>query len=325
VSVATIHHEKWRRLVLSPVLAFSLLVLAARAGATELAGAVIETASAPGAEECPQAEALKARTLAFGLPRARPSEPLLVRIEFRREAGGFAATVRTSGRRQGTRELAASGADCEPLAAATSVMLAVLLDLLPAGASEPPAPTSPGARQASSDAPPLFRHVAVGPRFGIQYGLLGPALGASFGAALGLRLSFVEIEAGGFALPTRSVSLPPGTVSAQLSAGSAGVCAFPRLSARAFELGGCASFMAGRVAASGHGFYEDRSVSELWLAGRLGATFVLPVARHVALRAGLDLILPFVQSALEVERVGTAYEAGLLAGALSFGPELRFP
>ncbi len=324
MSAATIHQEKWRRRVLTPVLALLPLIFAASAGATELAGAVIETASAPGAEECPEAEALKARTLALGRPRARPSEPLLVRVEFRREADGFAATVRTSGHGQGTRELAAPGASCEPLATATSVVLAVLLDLLPPGAPEQPTPPPAVTREPSSDAPPLFRHVGVGPRFGVQYGLLGPAFGASFGGAVALRLSFVEVEAAGFFLPARSISLPPGIVSAQLTFGSVGACVFPRSGARSFELGPCASLMVGRLAGAGDGFYKDHDVAEPWLAGRLGATFVVPLGRHVAVRAGLDLIIPFVQSSFVVDRVGTAYEVSPLAGALSFGPELRF-
>jgi hypothetical protein len=322
VSAATIHQRKWRRAVGSSFLALLQIFFVTRAAATELAGAVIETVSAPGAEQCPPAEALKERTLALGRPRARPAEPLLVRVEFRRDGDGFAATVRTVGRRQGTRELAAPGASCEPLAAATSVVLAVLLDLLPPGAVEQPPPAA--SPEPDAGTPPLFRHVAVGPRFGVQYGLLGPVLGASFGAAVGLRLSRVEVEAAGFALPERSVSVPPGTVSAQLSGGGAGVCVFPSLAARSFELGGCASLLVGRLAAEGQGFYRDRSVSEPWLGGRLGAVFILPVSRHVAVRAGLDVILPLVQPVLEVDRVGTAYEAGLLAGALSFGPELRF-
>jgi hypothetical protein len=325
VSAATIHQEKRRRHVFSPLLALLLLAFARRVSATELAGAVIETASSPGAEDCPQADALKARTLAYGRPRARPSEPRLVRVDFRREADGFAATVRTGGPRQLVRELAAPGATCDQLATATSVVLAVLLDLLPPDASEHSPPLPAAARQPRSNAPPVFRHLSVGPRFGAQYGLLGPALGASFGAVLALRLSRAEIEAAGFVLPERSVSLPPGTVSAQLTAGSAGVCVFPWLLARSFELGGCASLMIGRLAASGRGFYRYRDVAEPWLGGRLGATFVVPLGRHVALRAGLDWIVPLIQPSLVVERVGTAYEASLLTGAFSFGPELRFP
>jgi hypothetical protein len=321
VRAATIHQENWRRRVLRPVLAIVSLIFAAQAQAAELAGAVLETASAPGAEGCPQAEALKARTLALGRPRAQPTEPLAVRVEFRREAEGFAATVHTRGRTHGTRELAAPGPTCEPLATATSVVLAVLLDLLPPGAPEPPPTAAP---QPSSDAPPLFRHVAIGPRFGVQYGLLGTALGASFGAALGLRLASVEIEAAGFVLPERSVSLPPGVVTAQLTAGSAGACVFPSLETLPFELGGCGSLIVGRLAASGRGFYRDRDVTEPWVGGRLGAAFVVPLGKFVAVRAGLDLIIPLTQPSIVVDRVGTAYETSPLGGALTFGPELRF-
>lgn len=323
MSAARIHQTKRLRLSLPASLAALTLFFGGRVQAAELAGATLETASAPGAEGCPGAEALKARTLELGRPRERPPEPLAVRVEYRRETGGFAATVRTSGARRGARELSAPGETCEPLATATSVVLAVLLDLLPPGASEKPLPARATPHPSGPNAP-LVRYLAVGARFGAEYGLLGPALGARFGADIRLRLSLVELEAGGFLLPTRSASVPPGTVSAELAAGSAGACLFPWPGSRAFELGGCASLLVGRVAAAGHGFYRDHEVAEPWLAGRVGATFLVPLARYVAIRAGLDLMVPLVRLSLVVDRVGTAYEASPVGGALSFGPELRF-
>ncbi len=90
------------------------------------------------------------------------------------------------------------------------------------------------------------------------------------------------------------------------------------------ELGACAKLFVGELLASGSGFLEDKQASSLWIAGSIAATLAVPLARHWALRFGLDVVVPFRQYTLEVERVGVVFDSSPLGLALAFGPEFRF-
>ncbi len=304
---------------------FSLSVLASGpTHATELAGATLETRASSDAESCPNAEALRKRTLALGMPPTQVAEPLTIEVSFERAEAAFVATVRTSGRASGTRELSAPGPTCEPLATATAVMLAVLLDLRPQGSEAPPAPP-PAERAPPANAPPgPFRYVALSSHLDTEYGLLGPAFGEALGADTRLRVSRFELSLGGFALRDRTVRLAPGNVSVSLLAGRLGLCGyFARLGR--VEIAACAALLLGRFHGAGYGFYREESGASSWLGVGVGATAGLELSRHWALRFGLDLLVPLRQYTPEVVRVGDAYRPSPLAVALGFGPELRFP
>ncbi|HEY3498083.1 MAG TPA: hypothetical protein VGK73_25465 [Polyangiaceae bacterium] len=310
------------RLVVATAASVSTLLLP-RAVAAEVAGATIDVKRSTGAESCPDAQALEQRTLAHGRPRARDGEPLLVEVTFRPLEAGFEATVRTSGRSQGTRELAAAGPTCEPLAAATSVVLAVLLELLPH--DEPVSPTARAERnppRAPAASPSVFRYFAAGVRGGAAYGVLDHTFAAWLGADARVRLAHVEIELGGFVFPSRSIELAPGAVDQSLAGGSVGACGFLTRTFDTSELGACLSLSLGRLAASGTGYYKEGDSAALWIAGSLGARWLLPLGRHFALRFGLDVMVPFQKYEIEVERVGTV-ESAPLGGSVVLGPEWR--
>jgi hypothetical protein len=296
--------------------------------ATELAGAGLEVERGSGAEDCPAADALRIRTLGLGTPRAGASEPMRVYVEFSKDEAGYHATVRTEGRNAGTRELFDAGTSCGPLAAATSLVLAVVLDLRPRAETEPaPRADSPPSKPepappASKARPALVRFVGLGVHASGAYGLLGPGVTGSFGGDVRLRLSFLELEVAGFGALNRTVAYAPGYVEVGVAAGSAGICAYPLESG--VELGACASFFAGRIHASGHGFSYDGATSSLWLASRVGITVALPLTSHWVARLGADLFLPLRRYSLVVERVGTVYDPSAAGFALSFGPEVRF-
>jgi len=313
---------------------FALLPQRARA-ATEIAGATLEVKSAAGAESCPDAEALREQTSKLGTPQGSERAPLRVEVEFLANGAGYRAIVRTSGSTEGTRELTADGPSCEPIAAATAVFLAVLLDLLPA--SEAPAlraesavvPAEPALLRENSAAPSarvpgLLRSVGVGAHVIAGYGLLGPTVSESFGGEGRLRFGHAELSLGGFAGPARSVDYAPGSVAVNLAAGHVGLCAYLDARGDRLELGACATLLLGQLRASGEGFYEDKQASSFWIAGAIGATLAVPLARHWALRVGLDAVIPFRQYTLEVDRVGVVFDSSALGLALAFGPEFRF-
>jgi hypothetical protein len=314
---------------------FALLPQRARA-ATEIAGATIEVKSAKGAENCPDSAALREQISALGTPRGSERAPLHVAVEFLSTGSGYRAIVRTSGRTDGTRELTAEGAGCEPLAAATAVFLAVLLDLLPASeAAAPPMETlavpaelalsrENSAPKHSTRAPSLLRYTSVGAHLIAAYGLLGPNVSESFGGEARWRFGHVEPTLGGFAGPARNIDYPPGAVAVSLAAGHVGLCGYLDSEGDRLELGACAKLLLGELRASGTGFYEDKQASSFWIAGAIGATLALPLERHWALRVGLDAVIPFRQYTLEVERVGVVFDSSALGLALAFGPEFRF-
>jgi hypothetical protein len=294
------------------------------AAATELAGATLEVQRAPGAEACPDAELLSEQTLAFGTSPAQPTARMRVRVAFSRVGQRYQAVIHTSGRTHGSRQVLDDGPGCGPLATATSLVLAVLLDLRPHG--EPTVVTRNPSPAPSPRASPLpvFRYAALGARASAAYGLLGPTVSLSFGGDVRARLAYIELELGGFAALRRTVDYPPGSVSASLAAGSATVCVYSGRDGTAVEIGACGALLVGRIQASGRGFFEDREAAALWTAGGVGATLAVPLARHWAVRLSADLLIPFRGYALAIEGVGLAYESSPAAFALTFGPELRF-
>jgi hypothetical protein len=290
----------------------------------ELAGAAIQVEAKPGAEDCPDAQALSRRTAAHGTPRGMPRAALAIHVEFRRSDAGYEATVSTTGRTQGARELTASGPTCDPLAAATSLVLAVLLDLRPPEEAKGQQAPPPSTRVRTDDSPPsLFRYVALGPHASAAYGLLGSGPSAAFGGATRLRLGYVEGELSGFSTLERSISYSSGFVDLNLAAGSLGLCGYPNPIGTATELGACASVLVGGIRANGREFYTNDEAAALWLAGRFGVTLAVPLARHWATRLGLDVLLPFRRYSVVVDRVGPVFDPPTAAVILTFGPEFR--
>jgi hypothetical protein len=304
--------------------ALAALFSAPRAEATELAGATLDTENSVGAESCPTAEALRTRTLALGMPGATRGEPLSIHIAFRHVESSFFATVRTAGRTAGERELTAEGPTCEPLAAATAVMLAVLLDLRPRESPSAEAPKRDEQTPEPKRAPALFRYAALHAEFDSAYGVLGPTFGVAFGGDARLRLWHFELALGGFAFLDRTIDVPPGTVEVGLAGGDLALCAYFARFGRA-EVAGCGSLRLGSFHGTGQGFYSNRSDASLWIAGGVGATLAIELTRHWVLRFGLDLLVPFRQYTPEIERVGVAYTPGPVGVLLDLGPELRFP
>jgi hypothetical protein len=306
------------------LLTVTLVLLLARpvAAATELAGATLEVERAPGAEDCPDAASLKERTLSLGNSRVERVTAMRVQVEFSRVQQGYQATIQTSGRSRGSRRVLDDGPGCGPLATATSLVLAFLLDLRAPG--EPVAKKRRAAPQTPASSPAVFRYLALGARSSAAYGLLGRAMSLSFGGEARARMAYLELELGGFAALYRTVDYPPGSVRARIAGGSAGFCVYPNRDGASLELGACAAVLLGKFQASGSGFFEDRDAEAFWTAGRLGATLAVPLARHWAVRVSADLLVPFRRYTLAVERVGLVYEPSPAAFAVTFGPELRF-
>lgn len=313
---------RWKLLAAACYAASSLV--GAPACAAELAGATLDVENAAGAESCPGAEELERQTLALGVPPNESAEPLAIAVSFRATEAEFLAEIRTTGRTTGTRQLSAAGPSCAPLARATAVLLAVLLDLRP---REAPAPAPLVASRVTAPPPSRpqpWRYLALGAHADATVGLLGPAFSMAFGGGARVRRTRFELGLSGFSLLNRRVELLPGSVEVDLWGGSLSLCTYFARSGP-LEVAGCASLLAGRFHGAGSGYPTNRERASLWLAGGIGATIALELSQHWALRAGMDLAVPFQQYRPEIELVGNAYQASPVGAFLGFGPELRFP
>jgi hypothetical protein len=240
---------------------------------------------AQGAEACPDASTLTAQIAAIGgLADAFSRSGYTVVFAHADSRGGtFSAHIRPRDS-AGERLLEAPGESCAPLAKATAVTLALLLDNearsqpapvadesavvpTPAPVEEPPA--APAAAKPPPGAPPHSAPrridraaLALGGAglFGVVR-TLTPALLAS----LALTHGRLQYRAGAlWALPyTRE--LGPGSLEAHLASGSLHVCT-RALASRLLQLSACSGAYAGVLRVEAQGFTVDRTRHQAWLA-----------------------------------------------------------
>jgi hypothetical protein len=104
---------------------------------------------------CPGEQELVRAALALGAaPEAPPSEPLAISVRFEGDGASLRAVVSSTGPKVGERELRTEGTDCGKLAEAAAVVIALLLDIVPASATHPFEPAAPAPAPAPSPTPP---------------------------------------------------------------------------------------------------------------------------------------------------------------------------
>lgn len=119
-----------------------------------------------GAEDCPTAEALALKVRAITPKEAidvtlGPDASTRIYVQLGHELGRYEAVIQLQGRRQGARTLTDAASNCESLADAVSLTLAMLLD------TGPPAPIVPLAPKPwPRAAPPLLTRTRFRPRWG---------------------------------------------------------------------------------------------------------------------------------------------------------------
>jgi len=334
-----------RGALLWPYLGLSALLVASPAlGDEGLPGALVVTRDA-NATSCPDQQELARRVLSLGVRQpGPPPEPLLVEVAFRREGSAYAATVRASGGKQGLRELAKLGESCAELAEDTSVVVAVLFDLLPPaippvpvpvtplaetperqpGAGEralPPAPRPPASTSASTSSHPFS--MALGAHAGVGYGLVGALASASFGAAIRPRLGPWEASAGILWVPVRDVSYETQVIEVSLLSGRVGACLWLTDVRSALGWAGCVGMLFGVLRGQGQGFGTDLPASDFWFAGEAAVNGRFRIAHPWAIRWGLSLLVPRPHT-FSVEGEGVVVESPPVAGLLEAGVELQF-
>lgn len=318
-----------------------------RAAAVEIAGAEVEVVKAPSAQDCPDAVELARAVTALGTAEGdtrAPNLALRVEVEFSAGPSGYQAVILSSGRKQGRRQLSMPGPSCVELAEATSVALAVLLDLIAEPeASETPAPAQPEPEprfepkpQAEPEPQPVVSAprasrqpesgtreatFAVGVGGGASYGLAGPKPWPLLSARLVLSSAPFEIATGAFWSPSRHIPVDPGTVEVMLAGLRLDGCWSPE--AEPAGPGLCGGLVGGWLRGEGSGFDDDRAVTRPYLAASASASWRFALSRRGALRVALSAVVPWHEESFTVAPSATAYTTEPVAAMLEIGPELR--
>jgi hypothetical protein len=312
-----------RALCMALALGSALVLRSAGANAAELAGAELIVERSASAGDCPDAAGLAKSTLALGAPPSTRAAPLRLTVRFDHRANGYVALIEASGSKQGTRELHHPAATCRPLADATSVVLAVLTDLIPAPQPEaqpepepaPPPPPPP------APSPPLT--LAAGVESGLAYGLPGASLNATAAVVLRARYQAAELELGGVWVLPHYEPVGPGLLQTSLLAGTAAGCWWFGGENR-INWGGCAGAALGVLRGSGHGFDLDDSATNAWFSALFGLAAQVPIRSRWSLRLAASGVVPFGSHAFLVEPLEEGFHSAPGAFWLHFGPQFRF-
>jgi len=307
-----------RRLLLAAL----LLLSAGRAWAAP-ATALLESSSARGAADCPDAESL-ARTVNDGLGRAAltpagaaaHAAPLRVAVAFERAGKGYAATVHVGDGRGGTRRLSDAGPGCGPLANAVGVLLVVVLDSSAEALGGEAAPAPSAARSASALAStpssPASRPATtadVGLGAGVAQGLVG-GWSPAVGLAGTLAYHRWAARVGGLWLPTKASDFGPGRVEVGLAIARLALCWSPVGDPSRVMLGLCAQQQVGWMRGRGLDFDGgNRAADHLWLAA--GASLVAsgPAGRALGWEVEAGVVRLLQEQRFVVDNLGTAFQS----------------
>jgi hypothetical protein len=311
----------------------------ARAEANEIVGFELSVARTPEAADCPDAPAVAAALQQVGSDPARRAPeaeegPLFTQVLFDRDSTGYVAEVRSTGRKTGVRVLRNGASTCAPMAEATTVVLAVLLDLLPEGVNEPAPATvviAPSSRASAAPAParpaaapnrPIA--VALGVETGLGAGVFEDVAAGSLGGAVRPSYGRWELGAGALWVPTRSLPYMNGHVKVALLGARLTGCAWVVSFGNRIGFAGCTGVLLTALRGQGDGFDRDFTATRFWPVAEVGLRGRLELSDRLSLRLGVTGLLPLRRLTFSVERLAVAYETPSLGVLAEIGPELRF-
>ena len=283
------------------------IALAAIPGSVRAApaqSASFDLSRGPGAERCPDRDALAAQVeLRLAQPRESPHAPVADHVEIVvvRAGNSYVATISTLGFDSGTRRLVDTSQDCAGLAEALSLMLAMIADGRPLFAEKPAEVVAP------SRAPRAWE---LGAGVWGAGNILGaPTLGYSVDV---LWHPWPRLATGlmGIWMPSRSIERGPGATKVSVEAGLARVCwgilpfggrFFPAL---------CGEFAAGVLQGTGEGYLDAKSTLRPWLAAGGSARAGIRVYKSLAMTAYAGGLFPLRNEQLTIGGIGQVYESG---------------
>jgi hypothetical protein len=314
----------------------ALLALVAPAVAAPRPRAHLVYARGPGAERCPDEDALRAAVAArLGYQPFGEGEDTTIAVSIARSGRALRARIEladASGRTRGARQLSARGLDCAVLASTLELAITIAIDPLRALAPQPaPQPAAPAPSVERSDAESVEVTEVDEPAPRPERAPAGPAprvrLRGSLGglAAIGTSPTVVFGFTVGFGLHWRFLSvdvegrgdIPDATgnrLSASLVYGALVPCAHVGV------LSGCALFAAGAQVGSDTESTVSRRVAARYLAAgariALEIPWGIPYSQWLALRVHADVLAPLQPVTLSLDGVALSH---LPAASGSFG------
>ena len=299
----------------------SLCATSAPAAATSAPTISFDLSRGPGAEACPDRDALAAQVeRRLTQSRASPTVPVADRVSIAivRAGDAYVATLSTlarSGLGGGTRRLVDDSRDCAGLAEALSLTLAMIADGRPLFATKAPEVSAPPPT-------PTRRPWELGAGV-LGSSLLGaPTVGYSVDA---LWHAQPRLGAGVMAMwmPGRTIAKASGFTKVSTEIGLARLCwgvlpfggrFFPSL---------CGQFGAGVLRGSSQGYADAKSASRLWLGagGSVNAGFRLSEIWSVTAQTGVLHTLRNEQ--FTIGGLGSVYESTGLGWLASLDLHLR--
>ncbi|HEY7375942.1 MAG TPA: hypothetical protein VIF57_27530 [Polyangia bacterium] len=300
------------------VVACGLGAFAARPAAAAPATALLESTSAAGAADCPDAGKL-ARAVNDGLGRAAvapagpgaPPAPLRVGVTFERAARGYAATVQIGGAHGGTRKLSNGGPGCGALANAVGVLLVVVLDndAEADGAGAGPTRSSDAARPTARTGALAGTNADLGFGGGVAEGLVGgwsPTLG--LGGTVTSDHWAARLNA--LWMPSKTSDTGPGRVAVGLAVARLALCATTGADRARVSLGLCAQQQLGWMRGRGYAFEAgDRTADHLWLAAGLALVASGAFERAFGWEVEAGAVRLLREQRFVVDNFGTAFQS----------------
>jgi hypothetical protein len=157
----------------------------------------------------------------------------------------------------------------------------------------------------------------------VTVGVLTP-FSAGITGELEVRVGRLSVSGGALALPSRTVSFPPGQVAISLTAGflrgcgaivsrgGAGVDETLRLSL-------CLEPIVGAIQGAGQGYKVDRAASLPWAAASASALFAQRIWGPLGWGARTALVIPLLKQPFFVDNLGTAFTPSSVGVALDIG------
>lgn len=333
---------RWLTRIRCCLLGAGFAVVRATPAAAELAELNVERAA--GAESCPDEGSLRRAVQALGNDAVAKRDPLGASVRFGRdETQAFTAVIELFGGGRGRRELSAHGDDCQELADAVAVAVAMALDGSQSGAAEPTPPQVEQTKPASALVPPRARsrtqavqvtpphepatrstrplRLALGPELGLGYDLVGSVPSLTLRGLVSLESGRYQLGLSGIWIQPRDISYAPGRVEVALWAGALHFCVGGAPTAKpSWAL--CPALLAGEFRAKARGYDFNGSQRHAWFAFAASGALRFPITRRVSVELRSSVIVPLERERLIVRNVGRAFESPAVGGMFELGPIL---
>ncbi|MEZ4221183.1 MAG: hypothetical protein R3B13_09645 [Polyangiaceae bacterium] len=311
---------------------------AQHAGAAPSTPATVSVTSTPEASDCPSADALALRVSsevgqAQALVSGSADAPLHFSVEFSKSQAGYRSVLRAKGQRSGKRVLDDISTECDGVAAATSIALALIVEDVAAQAeataaepAEPPLIVAPRPQRhprrawRSPNEPTSHADARAFATSGATIGVFD-AITSHFSGGFELDVPHASLGVAVGYLPGRSFQLGGGSVELELVFAKLNAC--HRAMDEEAQLRFCAAFYGGRLRATGSGFDESFERTPPWWATGVDVELAMPVTAALAWTVRASASVPLFREQFVVQNATAMEELPPIGVFLSAGAEFE--